>query len=117
MVVMGSLTRDEIFSRDDAKKTEKVHVPEWGGDVYVRVMTARERDALDIRFKDNRVGMRAFIACMLTCDESGNDLFHENQGDMQKLDEKSGRAIDRILEVALRLNGMTQESIEDAEKN
>ena len=37
------LTRDKILSADDIR-SERVKVPEWGGEVIVREMTGAERD-------------------------------------------------------------------------
>jgi hypothetical protein len=112
---MSCLTKDEILKRGDAKKWERVDVPEWGGHVNVRVMTARERDGLEHRFKNSNVGYRAYLVAMLSCDDKGEDLFAS--GDIPALEEKSATAMTRVVKVAMRLNGMTEESIEEAEKN
>lgn len=112
---MACLSKTEIFAKQDTRKFERVDIPEWGSYVNVRVMTANERDALEVRFKSNRIGSRAYIACMLCCDDDGVDLFGPE--DLQALEKKSASALDRILEVALRLNGMTDESVAEMEKN
>lgn len=112
---MACLTKTDIASRQDARKWERVDVPEWGGHVNVRVMTGNERDMLEVRFKDNRIGARAFIAAMLCCDDAGEDLF--SNVDIPMLEKKSAAALDRIFDVALRLNLMTDSAVADAEKN
>ena len=39
-----ALTKDQILAADDMGML-KLAVPEWGGDVYIRVMSVGERDA------------------------------------------------------------------------
>lgn len=112
---MGCLSKDEILRQKAAGKWERVDVPEWGGHVNVRVMSATERDYLGERFAESKVGLRAVIAAMLVCDDNGVDMFTD--ADIVALGKVSGAALDRVLNVAQRLNGLTQESIEDAEKN
>lgn len=115
---MGCLTKDEVLKKQDARKWERVDVPEWGGSVYVRVMTANERDYLSDRFKKSMQGYRATIAAMCLCDENGIDLFSDaTPEEIKALGEKSGQAIDRIVAVAQRLSGLTEESVKEAEKN
>ena len=40
---MPALTKDQILAADDLGVL-KLTVPEWGGDVYIRVMSVGERD-------------------------------------------------------------------------
>ena len=40
------LSRDDILGSDDLR-LERVDVPEWNGVLYVRVMTAGERDQFE----------------------------------------------------------------------
>ncbi|MCC6797715.1 MAG: hypothetical protein IT366_21560 [Candidatus Hydrogenedentes bacterium] len=112
---MACLSKSDIANKQDARKWETVDVPEWGGSVNVRVMTANERDMLEVRFKDQRIGSRAYLACMLCCDENGVDLFSDE--DLPMLEKKSASSLNRIFEVALRLNGMTDEAVAEMEKN
>ena len=43
---MNILSKDAILAADDLPR-ETVHVPEWGGDVYVRTMSGTDRDAFE----------------------------------------------------------------------
>jgi hypothetical protein len=107
------LTKDEILRANDAR-TEEVRVPEWGGSVYVRAMTSLERDKYEsewLRFRENNNGdvkdsthFRAFLASRVVCDETGTPLF--SQADVMALSLKSGAALTRITEAAIRLNGL-----------
>ena len=40
------LTKEQILESDDLK-TEVVDVPEWGGEVTIRIMSGTERDAFE----------------------------------------------------------------------
>ena len=45
------LTREQILGSDDLKR-QTVAVPEWGGDVFVRMLTGGERDAFEVSAVD-----------------------------------------------------------------
>lgn len=111
---MGFLTRDEILNRDDSKR-ERVDVPEWGGSIYVRTMTGSQRDYAETAFEKDRRKFRGYVAAMTVCDENGELLFKET--DITALSQKSASALDRVLETAARLNGMTKAAVEELEKN
>jgi len=118
-----ALTAKQILAADDLAR-EAVAVPEWGGTVYVRTMTGEEKDRFDEsnwvagedgegRFDGD--GYRGRLACRVLCDESGKALFSE--ADCLRLGAKSVKALDRVLEVAKRLNGIGKEGHEAAVKN
>ena len=116
---MAYLTRDAILAKDDSAFAD-VEVPEWGGTVRVRTITGSERDQFDEqreRFRSGgaNVGTRAFLVGMATCDEQGNRLFRPD--DLVALGKKSMAALDRVFDVACRLNGIGLKAVEDAEKN
>jgi hypothetical protein len=116
------LSRDDILKADDMEK-KLVSVPEWGGEVYVRSISGRERDGFDAQStqgkgKDTKVNLRNFRArlCALTIsDESGASIFSE--GDVAMLGTKSAAALDRVFEVAAKLNRITKEDVEELTKN
>lgn len=112
---MGCLTKEEIQKKDDTCKLVRVDVPEWGEYVNVRVITADERDHLEVRAKSGRIGLRAFFAAMCVCDDDGKDLFDNT--DIEWLGKKSAAALDRILEAGQRLNGLTDDAVKELEKN
>jgi hypothetical protein len=117
------LSREAILAADD-QKTEKVEVPEWGGCVYVRSMSAYDRDqyeaeqtnlkkeggdAIDLR------NFRARLVARTACDADGNRLFTNE--DAEALGSKSALAMSRLFKVASRLNGLTDKDLTDLEKN
>ena len=117
------LTRDQILAAEDNKPVA-VPVKDWGGDVYVRSMSAVERDAYEAdqaaRNKDGgeKAGMhnfRARLVVRVACDEQGNRLF--NDDDAAALGEKSSGPVALIFDAAAKLNGLTPKDVEELEKN
>lgn len=114
------LSRDEILTAPDLPM-ERVEVPEWGGSVYVRTMTGAERDAWEVNDVKRRKetgdsgNIRAMLAALTLCDQSGKLLF--SLADVETLGGKSAAGLDRVVDVALKLNRITQSDFEDLEKN
>ena len=115
---MSELTREQILKSDDLP-LEKVDVPEWGGSVYMRTLTGKQRDefeqlAFDRQKKKNLDirGCKVKLVAMCLCDKDGKVLFG-GRDDESKLIEKSGAALQRLSEVAQRLSGMNEKEIED----
>jgi len=52
---------------------------------------------------------------MTVCDEAGALLFSVD--DVIALSSKSAKALDRIMETALQVNGLSQKHVEELEKN
>ena len=119
------LSADDILNADDLKP-EPVEVPEWGGTVLVKGMSGTERDKFEgAMLNENMSGVskdkameryRARLAASCLVDENGKRLF---QGDavMKRLGEKSGQALTRVVEVASRLSGLTDEDVEELTGN
>jgi hypothetical protein len=115
------LSRDDILAVEDLSR-QKVKVPEWGGEVYVRELTALEGakyDAWMYGNKDDKValasGFNSVIVMLSACDESGARLFTDD--DLESIQGKNPSAINRIAEAALRLNKMREEDFEAEVKN
>lgn len=115
-----ALSAEQILAASDLE-TELIDVPEWGGKVYVRGLTAAERDRYDrdlvsIDRKGNTsIGrlenIRALLAVRCMVNEDGTRVFKDTQA--RDLGEKSSVAIGRVWAVATRLSGMNVEE-EDA---
>ena len=112
------LTKEQILRADDLSR-EKVEIPEWGGVVFVRTLSGTERDAWELRLSSIRekgVGdIRASLAVACVVDESGKRLFADS--DIAELGKKSWKPLDRIFDVAMRLNKMREEDVEELAKN
>jgi hypothetical protein len=113
------LNRDAILKADDLPR-ELVNVPEWGGDVYVRTLTGTERDQFEQELvqnksKPNLANVRARFAVLTICDADGVRLFQAK--DAEPLGKKSASALDRVFEVAQKLNGFSSDDAESLAKN
>jgi hypothetical protein len=117
-----TLTRDQILAAPDLK-TEIVAVPEWGGEVIVRMMTAAERDDFESKLfigegdkrRVNQANFRARLCSICLVDDSGDRLFKVE--DVDALGRKSAAALERVFEAAQRLNGMGEKAVDAAKKD
>lgn len=122
---MSELTREAILAAEDLKM-EVVPVPEWGGEVRLRVMSGTELDAYEkslvkISVKGNKIeqqpdqtNARCKLLARCICDSQGKLLF--SAADIEALGRKSKDALDRLHSAAIKLNGLNR-SLEDREKN
>jgi hypothetical protein len=95
-----------------------MHVEEWGADLYLRVLTLRERQELASLSRAKNadpisVSLRIFTACVV--DENGETIF--NGKDDEALLGKNGEVMERVTSEILRVNGLGDTAVEDAEKN
>ena len=114
-----ALSKTDILDADDMPR-EEVAVPEWGGTVLVRTMTAAERDSFEARVIGtdgirNLANIRATLCARCIVDEQGKRLFGD--GDIDLLGQKSAAAVDRVFAVCQRLNGLTPDDVEELAKN
>jgi len=115
-----SLTRQEVLAADDLPRQE-VQVPEWGGTVFVRVLSGTERDAFEQSVAGPRGGamnlanVRARLVVLCATDASGERLFTDK--DVVELGKKSAVALDRVFLAAQKLNGMTDADVEEMAEN
>lgn len=114
------LTRDAILAVDDLPR-EEMHIPEWGGSVFVRAMTGAERDTYEmglyLAHKNGATSdtVRSQIATRCMVDEQGNRLFSDK--DAAALARKSGAVLERVRQVAARLSGMDEGAVEAETEN
>jgi len=112
---MGVLTRDDFLNFDAGPARELVSVPALGGDVYVRRITAGERDDFERTMKGSTKNVRAFVVALVTVDADGNPLFSGK--DIEWLAGKPSFALEPIIDAHQRLNGMSRADIKELEKN
>ena len=87
---MAALTKDAILVADDLPR-EAVEIKEWGGTVYVRSMSAAERDEWEASWladdgkpktaRERLKNLRARLAVLVLVDDSGNRLFADEDAD------------------------------------
>lgn len=107
------LTRDSILAAQDLP-VKKVPVPEWDGHVYVRTLTAAERDGFEVACL-NGGPIRASLVVRCCVDKEGVRLFADE--DATELSGKSCAAIDRIFEKAEELNKISADDVKELEGN
>lgn len=112
--------KDTILAAQDMKR-EAVEVPEWACTVYVRCMSASERDSFESAVYDAKSkgvtgeNIRAKLLVRCLCDDNGARLFTDT--DVASLGSKSAAVVDRLFDIAQRLNGIGAKDVEDLEKN
>ena len=124
------LTKDQILSAKDLVDMEWVDTPEWmgkGSGVYVKQMTAKEKDQYEINLtkevesglrKADLSNMRAKLCAQTICHEDGTLIFDPtDSNDLDILGSKSVIVIDRVFAVARKLNSVSDEDLEEMEKN
>lgn len=115
---MSALTAAQILSADDLGLL-KVSVPEWGGDVYIRVMSVGERDDYErlwIGKKETGIAnFRTKYLQRVLCDEKGSLLFTNEQ--VEALSAKSGAVLGRLFDKASAHNAMSEKDVVELGKS
>lgn len=125
---MALLTRDQLLQKEELQK-EKVVLNEANDEfVYVRQMTAHEKNIWEMS-QLQRTGTgknlaynvvldeyRAKLAVVTICDEEGNLLFKPTDYDLLS-NAISAAKLEKIVDVAQRLNAITEEDKEELTKN
>lgn len=122
------LTANSFFNFQPPKPT-KVSVPDLGGDVYVRVMSAAEKEDYEDGFSKRMrtfqdgtanpdynatLSIRASLVIATACDESGTRLFKES--DFAQLSLVPYTVLMPIFEAAQKVNGLVKTAVDDATK-
>lgn len=117
------LTAEEIFGIKDLQE-EEVYVPEWDTYILLRALDGHGRDEFETEMIGRNggintaklVGVRARLIqrCAIHA-ETGVPLFTTKQ--VNALNEKSPKVLDRLFEVCQRLSGLDSGSVEESEKN
>ena len=127
---LTDLTADAILSAPD-QRVIRHYQKHWKGYVYLRTLTAAERDAYESslvsvqvenkrgkqsrNMEANTLNIRARLVVLCLCDRNGARLFKNSQAD--DLGKKGSEPLDELYEKCCELNGMTDTSVDDAEKN
>lgn len=100
-----------------------INVPEWNFDVYVRMLSGDDIDAIGTAYQVTKdksgvvAANNAFTDELLVrslCDEDGNQLFDITE--LPSLKKKNGEALKRIVKESLRLNRLDKEGQDSAVK-
>lgn len=98
------LTREQILGCND-RGVQPVHVPEWGGSVYIRPWSGADaREAREAYKARPEVEPVAIDVAMSVCDAEGNRIF--TLADVDTLNSKCSGALFRIVKAVNRINGV-----------
>lgn len=117
--------REQIQQADDFQISDPIPCPEWGADcvLYVKGISGAERDSFEEacfikRGKRRELSLqdvRAKLIVLAACEKDGKPVFRP--GDEKWLTRKSGKVLDRLFSVAQKINGITEEDIEEIAGN
>ena len=117
---MPVLDFDTITGAADLGVVE-IEVPEWGGHVLLRPMTAGdlgeyEQFVLKAKETDNLAGYQIELLGRVIVDEAGRAVF-DTAEKRKALAAKSSAVVGRLYDQARRICGLGDEAVEDAVKN
>ncbi len=108
------LTRETFFALKP--EVREVKVPALGDSVYVRMMTAGERDRFEVEHvKAGSIDFRARLAAATVCDADGRLLF--DPGDAAALSGVPAHALVDVVDAAIKLNRISSEDVQELEGN
>lgn len=107
------LTREQILGAGFRSEVVKTRIGEW----RVRVMSGATRELFEssINKSTEDCTVRARWLRLTVCDESGQLMFTDD--DIPVIAQLDSDVVIDVFKVALRINGMAPESVEQAEKN
>lgn len=105
-----ALSKSKILAAND-NKLDTVEVPEWGGEVCVKVLSGTDRDAFEEAYSEQKMkNFRSRFLVLTLCDEKGERLFTEKEVD--ELGKKSAVVLARLFDKAWALNAFRNEDVE-----
>ena len=113
------MSKDAIGAANDLECVT-VEVPEWGGEVSLRVPSVADFEAWNVsRIGDDgefvSIGARASLVALCLVDDGGARMFSDSE--VESLAQKSWRVIDRLFEQCKHLAGVDDDEVEETEKN
>lgn len=113
---MPMLDKASILAAKDFR-FEDVEVPEWGGTVRLRGLSASERDSFENEATKTGelINIRSKFIATTLIDEKGNSLFTAKEA--VKLGEKDAKVINNLFEIVRKLSGMADDDLEVAQGN
>jgi hypothetical protein len=109
--VFMALNKTAILAAGDIK-LDKVAVPEWGGDVYLKTISGIDRDQFEEGYSEQKMkNFRARFLVLTLCDEKGDRLFTD--AEVAELAKKSSLVLNRLFEKAWGFNAFTNEAVDD----
>lgn len=107
---MIALSKEAIQQVVDIQPVE-VEVPEWGGSVFVKPLTAAQMEKTQARYEkasDSEKLTLMIINCV--CDEKGQNLFSKD--DVNWLMDKNMKVLLKLVGECNKVNGLDTEEVE-----
>jgi len=119
---MGFLSKHDIIEVKDTYY-EKIQVPEWGGEVYIYMLTAGERLNFENMVSRSKLGSNntfdasVILNLIALClrDEAGDILFSGDE--VKELGKKNGKVIKKLAEKCMQINALGDDTLLEAKKN
>jgi hypothetical protein len=115
-----STLREQILKQQD-QTMEKVFVQAWGCHVFLKPMTVAEQEAWEKSVFDAKgeakedVSLKASVVVACACDEQGKKIFQPS--DVAELAKKSAAPVNKLFNIASKLNGITESDVEELKGN
>lgn len=105
------------FANNAALKVEKIELPEMGGEVYIKELTAGEREALEkqMQSQTDKNAVRATVFVHSVCNADGELMFDVE--DIEAIKQLPSRPVIKVFNRSNEINGITPEQVDTAEKN
>lgn len=111
---MRILSANEILEADDIQY-EIVDVPEWGGAVRLKTMDTATAMAFGAASEGEKAQLLPRMLALSAVDEGGELLFSEAA--VEKLARRSFRALNRLQDAMMEINGLKEMAAAEASKN
>lgn len=119
------LTREQIEAADDLP-FDDVPIPEWGGDVRLKMLNGEQRETIEIRMNKCQKGsieeqskswkdLKPLILSFAIVDENGKRQFEPK--DVSVLGKKNGDVLDRLYNHVIKQNAFSKEEADALAKN
>jgi len=116
-------TKDAILALAGSTQIERIEVAELSNPIYIRGLSARERDSFEASCMNgkgkarglNMDNVRARLLVRSICTETGERLFQDHEADA--LGSVPAAVVDRLFTVAQRLSGLSTNDVEELAGN
>ena len=112
---MKILSRQALETIND-RKQETVDVPEWGGAVYLRELSAGDHEDLELFMQSSKqdkhptIYLRTRLVALALVDHEGNRLYKDE--DIEILRSKSSTVINRLCAHVVKQNNLGSKAME-----
>jgi hypothetical protein len=112
---MKRLSREEILNVKDIEQKE-VSIPEWKGSVLVQALSGKKRaEIMDACMNDKgKMNTEKLYPALIV---AGCIEPEFKKADAEALNNKNSGALEKVCKVIMKLSGISQDDVEEAEKN